>query len=140
MSEDEVNARFDEVLNDAYLADVEAEDQAMEEMREEFGALLDSGVIPIHVHEVNGTDYISIPADIMHSLMAALTEYTGFAQHLNEHLEQGEVAMVVGPMMTDLQIKALTTKAAFITLAYVKHVEKRTAQTAEDFANGEVDG
>lgn len=129
MSEDEVNERFNEVLIDAMLADQEAEDEAVNAMREEFSELLDAGRIPVFVREIEGHECIAVPAEIMHSLVTAIKDHTAFCAEMNYQLELGNAALIVDEILTDEQIKGLVTKCTFITLAYIKHREAQDGRS-----------
>lgn len=125
MSEDEVNERFNEVLEDAYLADVEAEEAAIDAMREEMTDHLKAGLIPVHVVNINNVECIAIPVDIMHSIVTAVKDYCEFGAEVNAQLEIGNAGIIIDSFLTDFQIKALVTKCAFITLAYINHQEEQ---------------
>lgn len=123
--EDEIAALFEQVLNSAQAADAEMMDEFMAEAETRMTELLEAGLIPVNVTDIDGVTHVQVPADIMYSLITALSEYMSADQEIAHWSEAGFAAVATGPINDTFSLRALATKVAFITLAMVRHNEQK---------------
>lgn len=117
---------FAQVLDSAHAADIEAMDEFIGATTADMNRLLDEGEIPIDVYQRStGETMVGVPETIMASMIEALNEACELSQQISHQASIGNAAVLLDGFYSDLQVKALAMKGAFICLALARHYEEK---------------
>lgn len=118
MTDGEVNAEFERVVNEAHQADIE--NRVLGEMMTEviMRNMIATGEIGIRVEmRADGQREVTVPESILHDILAALAEYMQFGQMCLSVIDDEVAVALAEPPMTFEQLRSLATKTGFISLA-----------------------